>query len=130
MADYYTHLSFVVTGTAEEQERLVEMLDEANQLADESLEPNLGADYEIDADGVWIHDADGYVELELLSEVLANWLDEIGSTKSIGFEWANTCSKPRLDAFGGGAMVIRAFTATEWLSTSRWLQEEQASQRA
>ena len=26
----------------------------------------------------------------------------------IGFEWAYTCSRPRLDAFGGGYMVIRA----------------------
>ena len=40
-----------------------------------------------------------------------------------GFEYANTCSKPRLDAFGGGAHVIdlRARKSVGWTSTNEWL---------
>jgi hypothetical protein len=40
-----------------------------------------------------------------------------------GFEYANTCSKPRLDAFGGGAHVIDlgARKSVGWTSTNEWL---------
>jgi hypothetical protein len=41
----------------------------------------------------------------------------------IGFDWANTCSKSRLDAFGGGAVVITKDEVV-WLSTNCWLEEE------
>ena len=44
--------------------------------------------------------------------------------KPFGFEWSNTCSKPRLDAFGGGACWITK-EGTEWLSTSHWLGDKQ-----
>lgn len=29
-----------------------------------------------------------------------------GHTEPISFEWANTCSRPKLDAFGGGAATV------------------------
>jgi hypothetical protein len=40
-----------------------------------------------------------------------------------GFEYANTCSKPRLDAFGGGAHIIDlgARKSIGWTSTNEWL---------
>ena len=43
-----------------------------------------------------------------------------------GFAWAETCSKPRLDGFGGGAVAIdfdQAPPAVEWIDTTRWLGE-------
>ena len=46
----------------------------------------------------------------------------------IGFEWANTCSKARLDAFGGGAVVITKDELV-WLSTNCWLEEEMRNHR-
>ena len=40
-----------------------------------------------------------------------------------GFEYALTCSRPRLDAFGGGAHVIDlgARKSISWTSTQEWL---------
>ena len=40
-----------------------------------------------------------------------------------GFQWANTCSRPRIDAFGGGAHVLDLATreTIAWTSTSGWL---------
>jgi len=48
----------------------------------------------------------------------------LGLTGTWGFEWAHTCSKPRPDAFGGGACLIDlakgeaigSITSNEWLS--------------
>ena len=40
-----------------------------------------------------------------------------------GFTYALTCSRPRLDAFGGGAHVIDlgARKSIGWTSTQEWL---------
>jgi len=45
-----------------------------------------------------------------LLEFVQHLLDKFGIEESVGFEWAHTCSKPCLDAYGGGAAII---TATE-----------------
>ena len=51
---------------------------------------------------------------------LADELDLIGLW---GFQYALTCSRPRLDAFGGGAHVIDlgARKSIGWTSTQEWL---------
>ena len=122
MADYFTHLSFMVTGSVEEQNLLVEMIKAADELAEEQDEVLLGVTADIDKDGVWIRDDYGHVEIELLCDTLSAWLEAIGSNKGIGIEWANTCNKPRLDAFGGGAAAVKA-AGVEYYFTSKWLTE-------
>lgn len=41
-----------------------------------------------------------------------------------GFQWADTCSKPRLDAYGGGAHVIDLAKrqSLAWTNTGEWLR--------
>ncbi|MEO3434481.1 hypothetical protein [Inquilinus sp. CAU 1745] len=40
-----------------------------------------------------------------------------------GFEWANTCSRPRVNAFGGGAHVLDLAdgSTVAWTDTNGWL---------
>src|SRR3546814_13299379 len=40
-----------------------------------------------------------------------------------GFEWANTCSRPRINAFGGGAHVVDLADGSTiaWTDTNGWL---------
>ena len=45
-----------------------------------------------------------------------------------GFEFSVSCSKPVLDEFGGGAVLLKDGEAT-WLSTSSWLAEQLAASR-
>ena len=48
----------------------------------------------------------------------------LGITGLWGFEWAHTCSRPRLDAFGGGALCHRSRRrqdASATISTNEWL---------
>ena len=57
------------------------------------------------------------------------WRPEITSDEAFdlkgmwGFTYALTCSRPRLDAFGGGAHVIDlgARKSIGWTSTQEWL---------
>lgn len=43
-----------------------------------------------------------------------------------GFTWADTCSRPLTDGFGGGAHVIdlSARTSLAWIDASHWLRME------
>ncbi len=50
----------------------------------------------------------------------------LGITGLWGFEWSHTCSRPRLGAFGGGALVIDlasgetlgTISSNEWLTST------------
>jgi len=48
-----------------------------------------------------------------------------------GFQWANTCSRPRVNAFGGGAHVLDLATreTIAWTDTSGWLAHTLAPPR-
>ncbi len=48
-----------------------------------------------------------------------------GLTGRWGFQYANTCSRPRLDGFGGGAHVLDLATGetVDWIYTDGWLAE-------
>jgi len=128
MADYYTQLSFVVKCTPEDRDSLLEMVEAENEKREEVGDCSLGANFDVDEEGVWIHDEDGYVEVEGVADVLQQWLILTDETDlPIAFEWANTCSKPRLDAFGGGAALIRK-EGVEFLSTSSWIDDKVSSQ--
>jgi len=39
----------------------------------------------------------------------------------VEFEWSNDCSKPRVDAYGGGAVIITA-RKIKSMSTTEWLR--------
>jgi hypothetical protein len=39
--------------------------------------------------------------------------------------WSNTCSKPRTDGFGGGALFLTA-TEVKWMNTAKWACDQEA----
>ncbi len=48
-----------------------------------------------------------------------------------GFQWANTCSRPRINAFGGGAHVLdlEKRNTVAWSDTNGWLARTLAPTR-
>jgi hypothetical protein len=68
---------------------------------------SLGVDCSYDSASQHLHiwSTDPTPDLHGLSVVLQRLYPEY---LPIGFEWAYTCSRPRLDAYGGGYMVIHA----------------------
>jgi hypothetical protein len=128
MADYYTQMSFHIESFPEELDRFLEMF---NKLEEERLESDEGS-LGISAtktktltkqadDCIWIHDEDGYVDIDALVDLIQEWMHTSEyNLNPVGFEWASTCSKPRLDAFGGGAVMV-AKNCAKWLHTGQWL---------
>jgi hypothetical protein len=71
---------------------------------------------------LWIHD-DEHGDVEAVIRFVLRLAEELDLTGLWGFQYSLTCSRPRLDAFGGGAHVIdlgarKSIGAT---STQEWL---------
>lgn len=134
MADYYTDFSFMISHLSEtEQKWLKEVLqgpetdssdlDNYEKIARDLAERHgidadsdsidfdfwPGADYKFEKNNLWIHSEGGGDNLDNLSTIIQLFLIRFRPADVISVEWANTCSKPRLDAFGGGIVTISAF---------------------
>lgn len=62
---------------------------------------------------------------ERLIQFVKRCAAEFGLTGRWGFQYANTCSKPRLDGFGGGAHVLDLASGetVDWIYTAGWLDQ-------
>jgi hypothetical protein len=57
------------------------------------------------------------------AEFVQLFLATFRPTEAVGFEWAHTCSRPVLGAFGGGAALVTAENV-EYLNTATWLHHQ------
>jgi hypothetical protein len=71
---------------------------------------------------LWFHD-DDHGDVEAVIRFVLRLAEEFDLTGLWGFQYALTCSRPRLDAFGGGAHVIDlgARKSIGWTSSQEWL---------
>jgi hypothetical protein len=60
-------------------------------------------------------------------ETVALWIQLIlrfyGITGAVAFDWAETCNKPRLDGFSGGAIVITR-DDMDYIHTEEWISKK------
>ena len=125
MADYFTHFSCVLdVGAPENVDRALDIYDTATTPIDD-LPLSRGfflSQQEESPNKLWIHD-EGSGDPECVIKFVLLCAEKFDLNGLWGFEYANTCSKPRLDAFGGGAHVIDlgARKSLGWISTNEWL---------
>jgi hypothetical protein len=125
MADYFTHFSCLLdVGTPENAARALDLYASTPEDEDD-LRPSDGFDLSIQSESgsvLWIRD-DCSGDPERVIEFVLICAEQFDLKGLWGFEYANTCSKPRLDAFGGGAHVIDlgARKSVGWTSTNEWL---------
>jgi len=117
MANHYSLCSFVLPI---KKELLLDVIAFINLFDKEIL-----LEYQLDLDtpGIWFVAEESF-NPDDLAKLIHELLCEF-SLPPCGFEWANTCSKPQLGAFGGGAVWITK-EGFEWLSTNNWLEEHRA----
>jgi hypothetical protein len=89
-----------------------------------SLEDYLdgGCDLEFVHDGLWMHESESF-DPEVVELFVRRLVDELEIDKPFFCSWASTCSKPRIDEFGGGAMGIVRGHPTVWCNASQWVQD-------
>lgn len=129
MADYFTHFSCLLdVGTPENAARALDLY---NRLSEEgaSEEPPsegflLSIQPEHGGSQLWMRD-DVTGDPERLIHFVKHCATEFGLKGRWGFQYANTCSKPRLDGFGGGAHVLDLATGetVDWIYTDGWLDQ-------
>ena len=129
MADYFTHFSCVLdAGSPEKASAALGLLTRLHLEEEDATDPAFTGFALSLQDGpgssvLWFHDEDGEGDASGVIRFVLRLAEEIGLTGLWGFEVAFSCSRPRLDAFGGGAHVIDlgARKVVGQLSTNEWL---------
>ena len=71
--------------------------------------------------GVWLHSSNGGIDSACA--FIQHLLGKFDPHGSVSLQWSYDCSKPRTDAFGGGAAFITAHNI-KTLSTDEWLRKQ------
>ena len=129
MADYFTHFSCVLdVGSPEKARAALDLLTRLHLEEEDASDPIFSGFALSLQDGpgssvLWFHDEDGQGEASGVIRFVLRLAEEIDLTGLWGFEIAFSCSRPRLDAFGGAAHVIDlgAREVIGQLSTNEWL---------
>ena len=77
---------------------------------------------EIKQRGVWFHGAESG-DPDRAEAIARALVEELEIDEPFQCTWAYTCSKPRIDKFGGGALVVRRGRETIWIDALRSAQE-------
>jgi hypothetical protein len=129
MADYFTHFSCLLdVGTPENAARALDLytaLSQENAAEDPpsdgfalSIQPEHGGTM------LWMRD-EGTGDPAQVIAFVKRCAAAFGLTGRWGLQYATTCSRPRVDGFGGGAHVIDLATGEtiNWISTDVWLSD-------
>lgn len=127
MADYFIHFSCLLdVGTPENAARALDLyttLWQENAAEDPpsdgfalSIQPEHGGTM------LWMRD-EGTGDPAQVIAFVKRCAAIFGLTGRWALQYATTCSKPRVDGFGGGAHVIDLATGetVDWISTDGWL---------
>lgn len=132
MADYTTHFSTLFdVRTPENVDRALALYDEFAREIEKEDETDLNfvLDPERNEPGseakttLWIHDGD-YGDPGHVITFVKRCAAAFGLDGRWGFVWSHDCSKPQLDAYGGGAAVIDLATGeSEKIEATSWLRD-------
>ena len=137
MADYYTNFSFIFSvPSAEAQTYALQLAALAGRVRqDDEPSDNFPKElvdviedwcFETEADiaeskpALWLHSSDGGIDAVCI--FIQHLLQRFDPQGRVTFEWSHDCSKPRTDAYGGGAAIVTA-TEIKTMSTSEWLNQ-------
>jgi hypothetical protein len=140
MADYFTHFSFIINlPSADAQTYALELHNRGGSgFSGDQLPGDFPKEleslvedwcFEVDEDNsdgkpaLWLHSSNGGIDA--VCAFVSHLLKKFNPQGCVEFEWSNDCSKPRTDAYGGGAAIITA-TEIKTMSTCEWLRQNAA----
>ena len=128
MADYFTHFSCLLdVGTPDKAARALALFQELREADQDADDPEVScfalARHDApEGSTLRIHD-DEHGDVEAVIRFVLRLAEDLDLTGLWGFQYGLTCSRPRLDTFGGGAHVIDlgARKSIGWTSSQEWL---------
>jgi len=133
MADYFTNFSVVLPLIKDQQEYALGLVKQVEAYLHNNQQ--LSADFpeslrdEVEswpfevapvANGIWVHSQYGGQEVACL--FIQHLLQKYDFAPHVAMEWSHDCTKPRLDAYGGGAAYVTS-AEIETFSTAEWLRK-------
>ena len=127
MADYFTHFSCLLdVGTPQNAARALDLYNALSEAGAAEEPPSEGFLVSIQPEHggsqLWLRD-DVSGDPERLIQFVKLCAAKFGLKGRWGFQYAYTCSRPRLNAFGGGAHILDLGTGETvgWIDTDGWL---------
>ena len=137
MSDYFTQFSCIFdVGSAENASRAHLIREDLAEQLEENENASIGFDMDHDCDpktgALWIYSDDGNGDPEHVISFVKLCAEAFNLQGRWGFVWGLTCSKPRLDGFGGGAQLIDLGRreSLEWMDCRHWLAARTAPDAA
>ena len=138
MADYYTNFSMVLSLANQTEQAYALDLAHKASLAQQGDElpadfpkalANMIEDWQFETEpdnsgtghGLWLHSMNG--GQDAVCGFIQHLLLKFDPQGRVTFEWSHDCSKPRVDAYGGGAAFITA-KEIKSMSTAAWLSDQ------
>lgn len=132
MANYYTEFSFFIP-LPEDPDKRKAIESEMRGWCDKreaEEDGSLGVEWNIENAGndgdrpyIWCRHNDDYGNVDHAAEFTRAVLRLLGDPRAaVVIEWSNSCSKPRLDAYGGGACLVTA-KHTSVMQTNAWAEK-------
>jgi len=124
MANNYQEFSEeIVCRTKEEYEALLNALTTSK---DEEDYPPCETYGDPEALSIWLH-AEESGDIEKLANIISEFQTEFSNPEPFFLSWADTCSKPRIGEFSGGAVAIYKGEAKYFLPiqlAKQWVQRK------
>lgn len=141
MADYYTNFSLILTlPNAAARTYALALHQRLEEHRDDETRPDdvpeslweFREDWCFDADthghmDFWLHSSSGGIEAACA--FLQHLIQRFQLKEAVTFEWSHDCSKPRTDAYGGGAAFITA-DEIRMFSTAEWVRQQAEAPKA
>ena len=80
-----------------------------------------GIQVELEPEGAWIYGEESF-DPDQAAELVQTLLDELEIEEPFVFSWAYSCSKMRLDEFGGGACLVRKGLPYEMIDARNYIE--------
>lgn len=122
MANNYCESSSYLELTQEQLRKAPEIINRIEKKIEEE-DGWFGLDINLELDGVWFS-YDESINPDHLEAVARDLIEELEVDKPFYASWSYTCSKPRLDEFGGGAMAIIRGKDTIWVDARHEVEKK------
>jgi len=129
MADYFTQFSCVLdvrtAANAEQALLIFHTIEQELNSTGENLGFEMTTDASMKAGALWLH-SDGHGEPEHVVDFVLRCAETFVLTGRWSFTWGLSCSRPRLDGFGGGARILDLGErkTVAWIDTAHWADEQ------
>jgi hypothetical protein len=118
MANNYMQSSSFIPFAPEQEEAANAIIERVETEILEEFDEPPGFRTTVEDNGVWISDDGESINPEHLERAVFALVDELNLEGVFVCSWAYTCSKPRIDEFGGGAFAVAKGQDTVWIDAA------------